>query len=98
MGIVYIDLSRFLYGIEDLHLKIRNEIYNELLNRIDILPNITMNTENGPMRIRDYINNIQTPGFFWGELEISTAIELYNINIAYMKKLIIIFNLMDYLF
>ena len=48
---LYWDLSRFLYGIEDLHLKIRNEIYNDLLNRIDNLRNITMNTENSPMRI-----------------------------------------------
>ena len=79
---LYRTLSLFLYGTEDLHLRIRNEIYNTLLNRIDNLPDITMNTENGPMRFREYINNIQNPGFFGGELEISTAIELYNINIA----------------
>lgn len=79
-------LSQFLYGTEDLHLRIRNEIYNTLLNRIDNLPDITMNTENGPMRIREYINNIQNPGFFGGELEISTAIKLYNINIAAYKE------------
>ena len=57
-----------------------------------------MNRENGPIRNREYINNIKTPGFFGGELELSTEIELYNINIQHMKKLIIIFNLMDYLF
>ena len=83
---LYSTLSRFLYGTEDLHLRIRNEIYNALLNRIDNLPNITMNSENGPMRIMEYINNIQNPGFFGGELEISTAIKLYNINIAAYKE------------
>ena len=57
-----------------------------------------MNTENAPIRNREYINNIKTPGFFGGELELSTEIELYNINIQHMKKLIIIFKLMDYLF
>ena len=41
-----------------------------------------MNTENGSLRISEYINNIQNPGYFGGKLEISTAIELYNINIA----------------
>ena len=51
-------LSRFLYGTEDLHLRIKNEIYNALLNRLDNLPDITMNEENGQMRIREYINNI----------------------------------------
>ena len=79
---LYRALSRFLYGKEDIHLRIRNEIYNSLLNRFDNLPVITMNTEYGPMRIREYINNIQNEGFYGGELEISRAIELYNINIA----------------
>ena len=79
---LYRALSRFLYGTEDLHLRIRNDIYNDLLNRIDNLPDITMNIENGSMRIKEYINNIRAPGFFGGELEISTAIDLYNINIA----------------
>ncbi len=73
---LYRTLSLFLYDTEDLHLRIRNEIYNALLNRIDNLP------ENGSIRIREYINNIQNPGFFGGELEISTTIELYNINIV----------------
>ena len=41
---LYLALSRFLYGTEDLHLKIRNEIYNDLLNRIDNLPDIIMKT------------------------------------------------------
>jgi len=56
---LYLDLSKFLYGTENLHLKIRTDIYNSFLKRIDNLPDITINTENDLMRIREYINNIQ---------------------------------------
>ena len=61
---------------------VRNEIYLEALNRINEYPDITLETENGPMPIRQYINNINKPGFFGGELEIAIATGIYHINIA----------------
>ena len=48
----------------------RNEIYNEALQRLPIYPDITLETENGPLHITKYINNIKTDGFHGGELEI----------------------------
>ena len=34
------------------------------------------------MNIRNYVNHIQSPGFYGGEIEISIAVDLYNINIV----------------
>ena len=46
------------------------------------LPDITLDTEQGPMRINQYINNMQNLGFYGGDFEISIAVDLYGINIA----------------
>lgn len=39
---LYRALSRFIYGTEDLNSRFRNEIYTELLYRIDIRPHIAI--------------------------------------------------------
>ena len=44
--------------------------------------------EDGPMHILNYINYIQNDGFYGGELEISVAAELYNINIAKYREIL----------
>ena len=41
-----------------------------------------MDTEEGPLNIHQYINEMQNSRFFGGELEISLAHTLYNINVA----------------
>ena len=46
------------------------------------LPDITLDTEPGPMRINQYINNKQNWGFYGDDFEISIAVDLYGINIA----------------
>ena len=84
---LYRALSRFIFGTESLHNRIRNEIYQEALNRAANYPDITLNTERGPMRIRDYINLINTEGFYGGELDLSIACSIYNINIATFREI-----------
>ena len=79
---LYRCLARFIYGTEDLNLRVRDEIYQEALNRINNYPDITIETEIGPMLLYDYIHHIDTPGFYGGELEITIAIDIYNINIS----------------
>ena len=78
---LYRCIARFIYGTEDLHLRVRDEIYQEALNRINHYPDITIETELGPMHLHDYIHHINNPGFSGGELEISIASDIYNINI-----------------
>ena len=69
-----------------MHGRVRREIYNECIIRQNNYPDITIETEEGPMHILNYINHMQKDGFYGGELEISVADELYNINIATTKK------------
>ena len=84
---LYRSLSRFLYGTEALHERIRNEIYKEALKRSANYPDITLTKENGPMRIKDYINSIKNEYFYGGELEITISASLYNINIATFNEI-----------
>ena len=65
-----------------MHTRVRREIFEECLRRQNTFPSITLDLEQGPMNINDYINHIQNEGFYGGELEISIAASLYNINIA----------------
>ena len=81
-------ISRFIYWIEELHYCVRREIYNESVNRINIYPDITMFSELGPLPIREYIDHIKENGFFGGELEISLASSIYNINIVTYNHII----------
>ena len=46
-----------------------------------------METEIGPLSIRDYINHINQLGFYGGEIEINIASDLYNINIANYEQI-----------
>ena len=75
-------IARFVYGTENLHYKVRKEIYNEAWKRRRLYPEITLDTENGPLPINEHINHINQDGLFGGELEISIAASIYNINIA----------------
>ena len=88
---VYRSIARFVYGNEDLHQRVRFEIYEEAMRRRDSYPDITLETESGPMNIREYVKNINTLGFYGGELEIGIASDIYNINIATYKEIINLF-------
>lgn len=68
---LYWAIALFIFRTEDVHLRIRREIYEEAVRRSANYPDITLNSENGPMNILDYISNINNEGFYGGELEIS---------------------------
>ena len=84
---LYRALSRFIFGKESCHSRIRNEIYQEALSRSINYPDITLNIERGPMWTREYINLISDNDFYRGELEISIASSIYNINIATFREI-----------
>lgn len=93
----------FVYGgTEDLYFRVRREIYEKFFLIINNYQDITLKTELVPLHILDYIDRIREGGLFGGELEISTASILYNINIAaYHENLnnnneIIGFNFINY--
>ena len=75
-------ISIFKYGNEHMHNTIRQNIYNEALKRKPNIPNLIIDTERGKFKIHDYINTIKDIGNYGGDLEISIAYQLYNINIA----------------
>ena len=60
-------ISIFVYGTKALPQRVRNEIYNEALNRLPNYPDITLETEHGPMNIRNYVEHIDQDGFY-GEI------------------------------
>ena len=59
-------LARFVYGNEELHQRVRNEIYNKAIIRLPNYPNISLENENGPMNIIEYANHINNDDFYWG--------------------------------
>ena len=70
-------------------MRVRREIYEAaLLLRINSYPDISIETEVGPLHVRDYVPKIIFIGFFGGELEISIASNIYNINIATYNEII----------
>ena len=75
-------IARFVYGTEELYPRVRQEIYQEARRREDNYPDITLDTESGPLNIHQYINEMKNDRFYGGELEISIANTLYGINIA----------------
>ena len=79
---LYRCLSRFIFGTEDLYARVRQEIYEEAVRRRNNYPDITLDSEIGPLHINQYIDHIQEDKFYGGELEINIASSLYNINIA----------------
>ena len=80
-------LSRFIFGTEDLYHQIRQEIYEEAVRRKNNYPDITLDSEIGPLQINQYIDHLQNDQFYGGELEISIASSLYIINIAIYEDL-----------
>jgi len=46
-------ISYFLNKTEDMHLNIRQDIYEEAFRRINILPNVVIDTERGRFKILD---------------------------------------------
>ena len=52
-------LSRFIFGTEDLYPWVRQEIYKETVRRRNNYPDITLDSEIGPLPINQYIDHIQ---------------------------------------
>ena len=52
------------------------------MSSLNNYPYVTLDSKNRLINIRDYIHNINNLGRFGGELEISIAALIYNINIA----------------
>ena len=77
-------------------MRIRREIFNEANRRINDYPDITLDTEEGPIHIHDYILRILEDGFFGGELEISIASDIYNLNIATYNEIVDSENIIGY--
>ena len=53
-------ISRFIYGSEDLYMRVRREIYEAAFR----YPDISIETEAGPLHIRDYAPKIIEDSFF----------------------------------
>ena len=78
---------------------IRTQIYNEEINRINVIPNITIEPERGNMPIHTYINTIKENGNYGGDFEISLAYDIYKINIGEYKAIFDINNnILNYTF
>ena len=75
-------ISQFLYGNQYMHKNIRMRIYNEALSRLNVIPNVIIETERGNYRIHEYIHTIKEDGNYGGDLELSIAYDIFNINIA----------------
>ena len=66
MVIVYLDcISRFIYGSEDLYMRVRREIYDAAQLRMNSYPDITIDTEKGPLHIRLYSKNYRRWFLWW---------------------------------
>ena len=65
-----------------MHNNIRRQIYNEALQRLNVIPNVIIETERGNFRIHDYIQTIKDDGNFRGDFKLSIAYDLFNINIG----------------
>ena len=70
-----------------MHLNIRQYIYEEAILRINILPNIIIDSERGRFKISDYILTIKGPNNYGGDLEISLSYDLYNYNLAQYREI-----------
>ena len=91
--------SHFIKGNEYMYNCIRTQIYKEAINRINIIPNITIESEGGNMPIHTYINTIKENGNYGGDFEISLAYDIYKINIAeYQAIFDINNNILNYTF
>ena len=66
---------------------IRNEIYNTANSRKHLIPDVTIETTNGNMKIHDYIDSIKLDMFLGGDFELSIAYDIYSFNIAQYKAI-----------
>ena len=78
-------ISNFIKGNEYMYNVIRTQIYNEAINRINLIPNITIESERGNMHMHTYIQTIKDDGNYGGDFEISLAYDICKINIAEYK-------------
>ena len=81
-------ISHFIKGNEYMYNSIRTQIYNEAINRINVIPNILIESERGKMPIHTYINSMKENGNYGGDFEISLAYDIYKINIAEYKAIL----------
>ena len=81
-------ISHFIKGNEYMYNCIRTQIYKEALNRINLIQNITIESERGNMPIHTYINTIKENGNYEGDFEISLAYDIFKINIAEYKAIL----------
>ena len=75
-------VAQFIYDTEFQHKDIRTKIYQEALNRINIFPNVIIETERGNFKMHDYIKTINEDGNQGGDVELSIAYDIFNFNIA----------------
>ena len=83
---LYLAISFFIYKTEDKHYLIRNLISDQANKDLGVLPNILIDTEQGQVRIHEYIKIIKIPYRYGGNLEISLSYKLYDFNIAVYKE------------
>lgn len=80
-------ISLFIHNIENRHLKLRKEIVNYLKLHKNEFSHSEFETEIGIVNINQYLEYIEKPKSWSGELEKYEVEELYNINIAdYLEK------------
>lgn len=75
-------IAQFIYGNEFMYNNIRQSIYNEVINRIRVIPNVIIETERENLCMHHYTNTNKVDGTNGGDIEISLAYEIYNINIG----------------
>ena len=73
---------------------IRTQIYNEAINRINLIPNITIESERGNMHMHTYIQTIKDDGNYGGDFEISLAYEILKSILKNIKQYMIIIILL----
>ena len=71
---------------------IRNQIYQEALWRINIVPNVIIETERRNFRIHEYIHTLKEEGNLGGDLELSIVYDIFNNNNNKNKNLLILVN------
>ncbi len=72
-------------GNEYIYNVIRTQIYNEAINKINLILNITIESERGNIPINTYILIIKDERNYGGDFEISLAYDIFKINIAEYK-------------
>ena len=87
-------IPHFIKSLEYMYKDIRNDIYNEAQSRKNLLLNVFIETEEGKMRMQDYIEYIKIDDNYGGDFGLSIAYDLYkycNI-LQFMISIIILIN------